>query len=192
MNFEPRLTEILAQYHRAFRDKEFGEVDADSDVLMEVFGITPTLKQSNRQYWGRELGMCWQRICSTLCEMVCGDRFSAPPRIGGDEPFDFQVDEYAIDTKYRIGSGDSGTLKKFKTYGTQLRDSGLKPTLLILREDNFAAAITACRAGTWDVVQGNASFAFLKDLTGGFDLGEWLAALRREFLLVPPDPNELD
>lgn len=27
-----------------------------NDVLMDVFGIVPTLKRENRQYWGRELG----------------------------------------------------------------------------------------------------------------------------------------
>ncbi|MGK7883007.1 MAG: hypothetical protein AB4057_00065 [Crocosphaera sp.] len=58
------------------------------------------------------------------------------------------VDKYAIDTKYRIGSGDSGLHKKYKAYGKMLRQEGYEPILLILRKDNFPAAIKACEVGT--------------------------------------------
>lgn len=63
----------------------------------------------------------------------------------------------AIDTKYRIGSGDSGTLKKFKAYGPTLEEKGFTPVLLIVREDNLGAAITACNAGGWTVTTGQAN-----------------------------------
>ena len=33
---------------------------------MEVFGITPEMKRENRQYWGRQLGMCWQRLVTEI------------------------------------------------------------------------------------------------------------------------------
>jgi hypothetical protein len=41
---------------------------------------------------------------------------------GSDEFCDLVVGNDAIDTKYRIGSGDSGTLKKFRQYGQELQD----------------------------------------------------------------------
>ena len=103
--------------------------------LMEVFGITPELKRENRQYWGRELGMCWQRL---VIEVFKGTRKDYGPaiRIGADEPCDLTVGKLAIDTKYRIGSGDSGTLKKFKSYGPLLKKQGYEPVILMLRECN--------------------------------------------------------
>jgi hypothetical protein len=72
----------------------------------------------------------------------------------------------AIDTKYRIGSGDSGTLKKFKQYGKLLREEGYRPVLLILREDNLSAAIKACEVGTWHVLTGEDSLNYIAQQTG--------------------------
>lgn len=180
------LTQVLADYRDAFEKKEFAEADSDSDPLMEAFGITPTLKAANRQYWGRELGMCWQRLCVALCAQRCGNRFAPPPKVGGDEPYDLRVDDLAIDTKYRIGSGDSGTLKKFKANGAELTKEGLTPTMLILRTDNLRAAIGACEVGGWDVQQGDAAFALVRELTG-FDLRSWLVERKGQFPILPPD-----
>ncbi len=87
---------------------------------MDVFGISPIIKKENRQYWGRELGMCWQLLVTETCKAYCSS-FQPAFKVGSDEPCDLIVDGYAIDTKYRIGSGDSGTLKKFKLYGPLLR-----------------------------------------------------------------------
>ena len=83
---------------------------------MFVLGLTQDIKFGNRQYWGRELGMCWQKLVTELCQTTC-DSFQGAIREGGGELCDLVVVNDAIDTKYRIGSGDSGTLKKFKSYG---------------------------------------------------------------------------
>jgi hypothetical protein len=184
------LERVLRAHQAAFRDKEFTDAESDSDPLMDVFGITPSLKAANRQYWGRELGMCWQRLCVAVCSTYCKERYSPPKKeYGGDEPYDLQVDKLAIDTKYRIGSGDAGTLKKFKTNGQLLRDEGLTPTMFILRSDNLAAAITACRTGGWDVRIGGETFSLLSSLTGGFDLEAWLIDRRGKFPLSVPTPE---
>lgn len=81
--------------------------------------------------------------------------------------------ELGIDTKYRIGSGDSGTLKKFKSYGELLRNLNYDPVFLILRQDNLPAAITACQKGTWKVYTGDDSFEFIQTISG-FDLKSFL------------------
>ena len=47
-------------------------------------------------------------------------------RQGADELCDLIAGKDAINTKYRIGSGDSGTLKKFKQYGRKLEGDGLR------------------------------------------------------------------
>ena len=65
------LTGILSEYQRAFADKAYSDENNDHDVLMDVFGITPELKRENRQYWGRELGMCWQRLVIEVCRNTC-------------------------------------------------------------------------------------------------------------------------
>lgn len=99
--------------------------------------------------------------------------YCAPIRQESDEICDLVVDKEAIDTKYRIGSGDSGTLKKFRQYGKRLQDLGLTPVVLILRNDNLGAAIAACQSGGWKVYIGDASFEYIIEKTG-FDLKKWL------------------
>ena len=162
---ENLLRGILRQYQNSFNNKSYGEENDDHDPLMDVFGITPSLKRENRQYWGRELGMCWQRLVTEVFKVNCSD-FSPALKVGDDEPCDCIVGIDAIDTKYRIGSGDSGTLKKFKQYGKLLPERGLKPVLLIVREDNLPAAITACNAGGWNVLQGRMSFEYIYEKSG--------------------------
>ena len=159
------LDGILSTYQKGFSEKVYSDENDEHDLLMDIFGITPQLKRENRQYWGRELGMCWQRLVVEVCRQTRKD-FGPALRIGADEPCDLTVGTYAIDTKYRIGSGDSGTLKKFKAYGPTLREKGFKPVLLIVREDNLGAAIVACNVGGWTVTTGRQTFDFLFELTG--------------------------
>jgi hypothetical protein len=176
---EQQMRNIISQYRESFTDKTYSEENNDSDVLMEVFGITPELKRENRQYWGRELGMCWQLLISQLCEIRC-DNFKPALRIEADEPTDLFIGKDAIDTKYRIGSGDSGTLKKFKKYGALLREQGYNPVLIILRKDNLPAALTACNAGGWKILTGEDSFLYLQEKTK-YDFFGFLTNLKGQF-----------
>ncbi|MDX2244585.1 MAG: hypothetical protein NW224_28255 [Leptolyngbyaceae cyanobacterium bins.302] len=169
---EQSLESILIKYQNSFAEKVYLDENDDHDPLMDVFSLSPQLKRENRQYWGRELGMCWQLLVIEVCRTHCND-FQPALRFKNDEPCDLVVGNHAIDTKYRIGSGDSGTLKKFKSYGSLLRENGYEPIFLILRKDNLAAAITACQVGTWGVYIGDDSFEFLRNLTG-FDLKAFL------------------
>jgi hypothetical protein len=146
---------------------------------MDVFGISPILKKENKQYWGRELGMCWQLLVVETCRTYCSS-FQPAFKVGNDEPCDLIVDGYAIDTKYRFGSGDSGTLKKFKAYGPLLRDLKYEPIILILRRDNLSSAIAACQVGTWRIYTGDASFEFIHRISG-FDLKSFLTARVESF-----------
>ena len=109
---EDALLKVLRAYQQSFSEKTYVDENDTRDILMDVFGITPQLKRENRQYWGRELGMCWQVLVTTVCKATCDDYLPAL-RIGADEPCDFRLGMDAVDTKYRVGSGDSGTLKKF-------------------------------------------------------------------------------
>jgi len=178
-NLENLLETKLSNYRSSFVDKIYSKENDDHDLLMDVFRISPELKRENRQYWGRELGMCWQILVTEICKFHRED-FGPPIKIGSDEPCDLTVGNLAIDTKYRIGSGDSGTLKKFKLYGPLLREKGYTPVFLILREDNLSAAMTACRAGKWEVYTGDATFDFITDLTG-FNIKDFLESRRSLF-----------
>ncbi|MGB3192178.1 MAG: hypothetical protein WBB43_22460 [Limnoraphis sp.] len=169
---ENSLEKILQRYQNSFVDKVYSEENDEHDPLMDVFGLSSQLKRENKQYWGRELGMCWQLLVTEVCKQYC-DRFQAAIKFGSDEPCDLVVGHYAIDTKYRIGSGDSGTLKKFKSYGILLRENRYEPVLLILRNDNLPAAIKACRSGNWNIYTGDDSFEFILNLSG-FDLKHFL------------------
>lgn len=171
-DIDKKLSDILKKYQGNFSDKVYVDDYDSTDVLMETFGITQELKRENKQFWGRQLGMCWQLLVVELCRNTCSD-FSGALRFGGDEPCDLVLGMDAIDTKYRVGSGDSGTLKKFKQYGDLLREKGYRPVFLFLREDNLPAAMTACQAGGWFVYTGMTTFDYLNEKTG-FDLYEWL------------------
>lgn len=173
---EAFLELILTQYAESFASKTYAEENDDYDVLMDVFGITPELKRENRQYWGRELGMCWQLLVTRVFENHRAADFSPGLKSGDDEMCDLILKKVAIDTKYRVGSGDSGTLKKFKLYGKELKAKGYEPLLLFLRSDNLPAAIQACKVGGWRILIGDASFEYIKKETG-FDLHAYLVGM---------------
>ncbi len=105
-------------------------------------------------------------IVVTLAENHCGSEYKSALKIGDDEPCDLIIGKDAIDTKYRVGSGDSGTLKKFKQYGVLLQSKGYRPVFLILREDNLPAAITAAHKGGWTIYTGESAVKYLKEKTG--------------------------
>ena len=143
---EDKLNKVLYRYAESFTNKVYVDGFNDTDVLMEAFGITQELKSENKQYWGRELGKCWENLLRDLFEATCED-FRPPIRFGQDEPADFFCGNDAIDTKYRVGSGDSGTLKKFELYGKLLQEKGYRPVFLFLRSDNLYAALSKMDAG---------------------------------------------
>lgn len=174
------LNNILNKYKLSFCDKNYSQENNQSDLLMEVFGISSTLKRENRQYWGRELGKCWESLVKEACKN--SSHYSPALKIGNDEPCDLIVKNYAIDTKYRLGSGDSGTLKKFKQYGSLLKKKGYKPVFIFLRSDNLPAAITACKIGGWDVYIGEDSFKFIKEISD-FDLKNYLKEKKNLFTI---------
>lgn len=176
------LKDILSRYQTSFTKKMYRDENNEHDVLMNVFSLTPKIKRENRQYWGRELGMCWQLLVTEIFRHSHAD-FSPALQFGDDEPCDLVSGYYAIDTKYRIGSGDSGTLKKFKSYGPMLREKGYTPVLLILREDNLPAAITACTKGQWHIYMGDDTFEFIQNLTG-FDLKSYLTQMEGVFAVI--------
>jgi len=88
LNLELRT--IITQYQQSFSDKSYGEENNEDDLLMNIFNITPELKRENRQYWGRELGMCWQLLVTKLCELTCNN-FRPALRIEADEPTDLFI-----------------------------------------------------------------------------------------------------
>lgn len=157
---------IIKRYHDSFSAKTYGNENNETDFLMDLYGITPEMKRENRQYWGRELGMLWQLIVVAVAKKHCGSEYKPALRFGDDEPCDLIIGSDAIDTKYRVGSGDSGTLKKFKQYGALLKSEGYRPVFLMLREDNLPAAITAAKKGGWTILSGNGAIDYLIEKTG--------------------------
>jgi hypothetical protein len=175
---ESNLDAILKQYQSSFTAKVYSDENDEHDILMDAYGITPQLKRENRQYWGRELGKCWESLVIEACKNV--ESFQPALKIGGDEPCDLRVGKYAIDTKYRVGSGDSGTLKKFRQYGNLLKEHGYEPVFLFLRSDNLPAAMTACQNGGWTIYIGKQSFDFISQISG-FDLEGYLIRKAQDF-----------
>ena len=100
--FIDNLHNILSRYKLKFNQKAYSNENDEHDILMDIFSITPEMKRENRQYWGRELGMCWQLLIIEVCKHL--RNFKPAMRFGSDEPYDLLVGHHAIDTKYRIGS----------------------------------------------------------------------------------------
>jgi hypothetical protein len=99
------------------------------------------------------------------------------------KPGDLVVDCQAMDLKYRIGSGDSGTLKNLRNNGPLLASMGYRPVMIILREDNLPTAISAIRAGGWDVIVGRQALMFIREYSG-FCIHEYLISNRGRFLAL--------
>ena len=156
----------LTNYCNKFSNKIYCDENNDTDILMDIFCISPALKRENKQYWGRELGTLWEHIIQIVFKNAVPDLYKPAIKIKKDEPCDLIVGSYAIDTKYRVGSGDSGTLKKFKQYGPLLSSMGYKPVMLFLREDNLSNAINACKKGGWIIYTGEQTFNFVKEISG--------------------------
>jgi hypothetical protein len=180
MTIETNLNGVLNRYQSSFTAKVYPDENNDHDILMDAFGITPKLKREHKQYWGRELGKCWESLVIEACKN--SPSFQPALKIGADEPCDLRVDNYAIDTKYRVGSGDSGTLKKFKQYGSLLRQEEYEPVFLFLRKDNLQAAITACKNGGWTIYTGDQSFEFIEEISG-INLKAYLLRKAQGFLI---------
>ncbi|MEM1000238.1 MAG: restriction endonuclease [Bacteroidota bacterium] len=166
------LQKILSSYRDSFARKTYERPVAYVDLLMDLFGIDDHRKSENSQYWGRELGKCWEKLVVVLFRLSAVD-FTPSIKEGRSELADFCSGSDAIDTKYRIGSGDAGTLKKFASNAEKLTALGYRPVLLILRTDNLAAAISKCRSGGWDIRVGEETFVYIHQNTG-FDLQRWM------------------
>lgn len=167
-----RLDQIMNRYQHSFSLKEFDVIDGGDDALMNAFCVTSEMKEENKQYWGRELGACWERLVISIFEPLEG--YSARVMEGQDEICDLVYDNDAIDTKYRVGSGDSGTLKKFRQNATKITDVyDQRPVMLFLREDNLDAAFRSIQRSGWHTLTGDASFEYIREHSG-FDLEEYL------------------
>ncbi|MDY7012982.1 MAG: restriction endonuclease [Cyanobacteriota bacterium] len=167
-NLDRSLEEIVDRYRLSFANKVFLEESSEEDDLMKLFGLTQATKAQNKQYWGRELGACWERLVKEICQQTC-DNYCEPQ----NSTYDLLVGRDAIDTKYRIGSGDAKTLRGWRQNGQDLLSRKLRPILLIIRNDSLQQAIATCRAGGWVVKSGNDAYDYLYELTQ-FDLQTWL------------------
>lgn len=176
------LESVLQNYSQSFAAKIFGEESLEEDDLMLIFGLTQAIKAGNKQYWGRELGMCWQRLVTEVYRQTCDD-FRPAIREGKDEICDLVVGRDAIDTKYRIGSGDAGILKKLRQYSFRLRELGFRPVLLILRNDSLRSSIISCTNSGWIVMSGSDTYEYLRETTE-FDLELWLKARINRYNLL--------
>lgn len=66
LSIEQSLDAVLTRYQSSFSEKIYSKENEDFDLLMNAFSITPQLKRENKQYWGRELGKCWESLIIEL------------------------------------------------------------------------------------------------------------------------------
>jgi hypothetical protein len=151
---------ILTRYQEAFQAKLHHEQLGGMDMLMAAFGLTPQDKAAASQYWGRELGMCWERlVCSCYAPLPSYEPGLAHAT---GQPCDFVYGRMAVDTKYRLGSGDAGTLKKLAENARWLKARKYEPVMLFLRTDSLASATSRMRRAGWQVLEAEESFELVK------------------------------
>jgi hypothetical protein len=170
------LKDIFDKYKDSFSKKKISTINTEDDLIMKAFGKKQADVDINKQYWNREFGKYFEYTVVKVFELT-HDEFKPGLRLGADEVCDLIIGDIAIDVKYRVGSGDSGTLKKFKQYGKLLKDKGYKPMMLFLRDDNLKSAVTAINKGGWIIKSDEAMFDYiLKE--SGFDLKSFLINIR--------------
>jgi len=179
---DEHIDSILKTYQTSFTDKIYSEENNDVDILMNIFRLSPELKRENRQYWGRELGFCWQKIIICVCSQYCSN-YADGLREDSKALCDLVVGNYAIEIKYRIGSGDAKFQREIKETSNQLKGKGYTPIMLILREDNLPTAMAACEKGGWDVHIGENVFLFIESISK-FDLKKSLMGKAGNFPVI--------
>lgn len=68
---DSEMVSVMRHYSDSFGGTIHNEASEETDILMDAFELTPTVKNANRQYWGRELGMCWQRLVIAVSATDC-------------------------------------------------------------------------------------------------------------------------
>ena len=170
------LKDIFDKYNTSFSKKKISTATTEDDLIMKAFGKKQIDIDVNKQYWNREFGKYFEYTVIKIFELTCND-FKPGLRLGADEVCDLIIGDVAIDVKYRVGSGDSGTLKKFKQYGKILKSKGYKPIMLFLRDDNLKAAITAINKGGWTIKTDKSTFDYIFK-ESGFDLKSFLINIK--------------
>lgn len=173
MNLEAQnqgIDDILGRFARKFREKEFSEEDASSDLLMDLLGVCPEKKVLHKQYFSRELGGCWEGLLKEARKKGASEVPYFFPRHGDpDWPCDIVSGTDCIDAKYRVGSGDNGTKKNLIANAREIGVSGHRPVLLIFRDDNRQSSLKPLEAGGWTTFIGDEAFEYVLQ-NFGFDL----------------------
>jgi hypothetical protein len=174
------VDDIFRRYQKSFRERVAATGEGGHDPLMDVFGIKPEQKAGEAQFWGRELGMCWERL--VIGCFASHPRYRPGVTRGREQLCDLVVGHDAIDTKYRVGSGDAGTLGKIVAHGAALSAQGLEPMLLVFRDDSLAAARSRLSKGGWRLIEGAAALDWVRE-NSGVDLVALLRARRHRFAI---------
>jgi hypothetical protein len=180
--FELKLESICQDFSQRSSSKEYPPHNDDHDPLMDMYSMTPELKRENPQYWGSQLGANWQRLVAATFYFFRRPDYGPPIQYERTEPFDFRFGKIVVDTKYRVGSHDSGTLNKFRLNGIFLNGEGFHPVALILRHDTHRGAITQLLSGGWEVFVADEAFDYIREQTS-FDLETFLQQRAHKFAI---------
>jgi hypothetical protein len=183
---EQQLRQILLSYQTSFSSQQTTADTRDPDILMKLFGVTSDTQKENRQFWGRHLGVCWEKLVTTLFKSTVPN-VQGGYRQGRKTLCDLIAGTNAIDTKYRIATSQPAVRAELQRHGGILQAAGYNPVLLVLREDNLRDATQQCEKGGWRIYAGAAAFEFINAETGT-DLYQWLTSLDGQFAFTAAEP----
>ena len=186
-----KLKKTLQEYKELFTLYDEAPVPSASDILLNIFNLSGEDILKNKQYWHRHLGACWEKLVKSVFSSRADYQHAV--RIHKKSPCDFAFSDKAIDTKYRLGSGDSGTLEKLAKNAAWLKALGYFPVMLILRSDNLPNALSRMSSAGWQVLTGDDCFEFIR-CHGGLDLKKYMLSLTAFHLASPEEkpPNHFE
>jgi hypothetical protein len=168
------LKNLVESYKLSFEKKILNHKHFKQDDIMNLFNKNQYDLLLNKQYWHREFGKFYEKYVKIIAKSKL--KYNDSPKYKKYDLCDLVIDNFAIDTKYRIGSGDSGTVRKLKFYGEQLIKLNYKPILLIFRDDNLEGTIKSL-SKEWNVLTGDNSNKFIIEHLD-FDIKKSLNDLR--------------
>ena len=134
------------------------------DPLMKAVGIEDLSDyQLRRQYYSRHLGAMWERLVRHACGGGQHVYAGEDTRL---ELADVIMGEWAIECKYRVGSGEPTFGRRLANKGIKLQERGYRPVLLVARSDSLPILSAIAAKGNWLLLQGAESFRWIEEQTG--------------------------
>ena len=177
--FENQLKGLGERYQKKFSNSIPGIPEDTSFTLIHQFfgNCLNSVSRGNYftpQFKNRHLGGFWESLLRVIYENSPQVNYSPQIKEGKKQLADFQVNDTAIEAKYRFSSGDWSTVSNISKSGIKLREElNLTPVMLICCDFNNPKSISTFKQNHWEVLTGEECYDYILRTTD-FNLKAWL------------------